>query len=492
MSPRIVCAFVALVALAPLPSAADWVKFGSGGFGSKWDDPVHPNPGVATWGFVADGTTVTPSFYLADEVVGGSDVTQLRADFDAVHGAGAFDAALARAFDTWSRVAGITFVGPIADGGGAFGATGATSPDIRIAAFAPLANSGFSFVGAVGFGPPGDDLNFPDPVAGDIAFNLAQPLHLHPGAEGAPFGVFANDLEGLMLHELGHAAIGLGHPAAGPEEVMFVGAGCCAAINREPSPDDIAGARSVYGASATPACANGLDDDGDGGKDFAPASGAADTGCMSASDASEKGALLCDDGLDNDGDSGIDFRSAPFAGDIGCASAQSDIEAPQCQDGLDNDLDATFDFDGGASANDGAPLGAPDSECVAFTQDLEVSDLDGDGVEDTADNCPYFPNPGQSDVGGVGAAAPPDGIGDACQCGDVSGNGRVTTADATLITRSLLVPPTATLARPDLCDVNGNGACTTADAVITTRSLLVPPTTTIQQACPATQAPQPL
>ena len=111
-------------------------------------------------------------------------------------------------------------------------------------------------------------------------------------------------------------------------------------------------------------------------------------------------------------------------------------------------------------------------------------DSDGDGAPDGADNCENFANPSQSDVGGIGAASGPDGIGDACQCGDVSGNGRVTTADATLITRSLLVPPTAALTRPDLCHVVGAAiACTTADAVVVTRALLVPPTATVQQIC---------
>jgi len=112
-----------------------------------------------------------------------------------------------------------------------------------------------------------------------------------------------------------------------------------------------------------------------------------------------------------------------------------------------------------------------------------IPDADGDGVGDASDNCPHAPNPSQSDVGGLGAAALPDGIGDACQCGDVSGNGRVTTADAILITRSLLVPPTATLANPALCDVGGSAGCTPADAVIATRALLAPPTASIGQVC---------
>jgi hypothetical protein len=111
------------------------------------------------------------------------------------------------------------------------------------------------------------------------------------------------------------------------------------------------------------------------------------------------------------------------------------------------------------------------------------SDGDGDGAPDAIDNCPSFANANQADVGGIGAASGPDGIGDACQCGDVNGNGRVTTADATIVTRSLLVPPTATLTRPDLCNVGGSAGCTTADAVIVARALLVPPTATVQQVC---------
>ena len=60
------------------------------------------------------------------------------------------------------------------------------------------------------------------------------------------------------------------------------------------------------------------------------------------------------------------------------------------------------------------------------------------------DNCPFEPNAGQADTGGIGVGSPPDGIGDACQCGDVNGDGFVTSADSAIILRSQLVPPTAT------------------------------------------------
>jgi hypothetical protein len=113
-------------------------------------------------------------------------------------------------------------------------------------------------------------------------------------------------------------------------------------------------------------------------------------------------------------------------------------------------------------------------------------DADGDGVADDVDDCPSAANPLQEDTGGVGAGSPPDGIGDACQCGDVNGDGRVTITDATLIARSQLVPPTATLTRPELCDVAGPlgpQTCTLADAVVVRRAVIQPPTAAITQQC---------
>jgi len=110
-------------------------------------------------------------------------------------------------------------------------------------------------------------------------------------------------------------------------------------------------------------------------------------------------------------------------------------------------------------------------------------DTDGDGVPDAVDNCPYTPNPGQEDTGGIGSGSAPDGIGDACQCGDVNGNGQVTLGDSVIILRSLLIPPTATQTKPELCDVGGSAGCTLADSVIILRANLTPPTATILQNC---------
>jgi hypothetical protein len=138
---------------------------------------------------------------------------------------------------------------------------------------------------------------------------------------------------------------------------------------------------------------------------------------------------------------------------------------------------ADADGDGIRDGRDRCPL----------SPDAGQRDQDGDGRGDACDDCPFTANPDQTDRGGVGAGSPPDGIGDACQCGDVSGDGRVTTADALLLRRSLLTPPSATLSRPTLCNVGGSAACTVADAIIVQRALLLPPSATIGQVCiPAT------
>ncbi len=73
------------------------------------------------------------------------------------------------------------------------------------------------------------------------------------------------------------------------------------------------------------------------------------------------------------------------------------------------------------------------------------------------DNCPNTANATQQDTNG-------DGIGNACQCGDVDRNGLVDGGDAGFLQRRALGlgnPPFVNLA---LCDVDGNGLCDGGDA----------------------------
>ncbi len=81
-------------------------------------------------------------------------------------------------------------------------------------------------------------------------------------------------------------------------------------------------------------------------------------------------------------------------------------------------------------------------------------DADGDGVPDTTDNCAYTFNPGQEDTGGLLAAAA-DGVGDACQCGDVNGDGAVDLLDAATYQRGM-ANALPTLLGEDKCSVVGS------------------------------------
>lgn len=102
-----------------------------------------------------------------------------------------------------------------------------------------------------------------------------------------------------------------------------------------------------------------------------------------------------------------------------------------------------------------------------------TGDADGDGVEDALDVCPLEPNAGQADAGGLGTATPGDGVGDACQCGDVSNDGYVDEADA-LALREFLARPSVLPAAPEKCDVGGpgpSGTCNIVDATLLRRAL---------------------
>lgn len=225
-------------------------------WGSKWDNPVWANSATVTWGYIEPGEGLgpqAPSDWSGLNTLGSEGTGDIRAQIDAVHGTGAFDAAVVRAFDTWSAAANITFV-QVADSTGDFATV--TAPDIRIGAysFAPGDPAG-----AAGFGPPGDDMNFPDALSGDIAFNNLNNFNIDPGNEGddlqtGPGGLYLNDIEGLMLHEIGHT-LGLGHSDQNSGVMcgyifpgtVFDGSTCIRTrVNRQLTQDDFNGIRIIY------------------------------------------------------------------------------------------------------------------------------------------------------------------------------------------------------------------------------------------------------
>ena len=99
-------------------------------------------------------------------------------------------------------------------------------------------------------------------------------------------------------------------------------------------------------------------------------------------------------------------------------------------------------------------------------------DVDGDGVADSLDDCPIAANPAQTDSGGLGSSTP-DGVGDACQCGDVTDDGRVEADDVATL-RAFLAQQIAALPAPQKCDVGpgaASGACDLLDVAILRRAL---------------------
>src|SRR6185436_10691329 len=101
-----------------------------------------------------------------------------------------------------------------------------------------------------------------------------------------------------------------------------------------------------------------------------------------------------------------------------------------------------------------------------------AGDWDGDGVPNAGDNCPYAANPGQEDGGGVNTNTP-NGVGDACECGDVSGNGKINGQDSNAIKRhGLGGTPNPLFVEACLCDVSGNGSCNGQDASAVSRAAL--------------------
>jgi hypothetical protein len=135
--------------------------------------------------------------------------------------------------------------------------------------------------------------------------------------------------------------------------------------------------------------------------------------------------------------------------------------------------------------------GWPSADLDAAHALCGAGDPDCDGIV-AGDNCPDEYNPGQLDSGGLNTAVA-DGIGDACQCGDVSGNGIIQLNDATIIKRAILTLPPG-LTAPLLCNVAGptdpsGGAlptdCALNDATVVKRAILTLPPGILQVCAPA-------
>ena len=120
---------------------------------------------------------------------------------------------------------------------------------------------------------------------------------------------------------------------------------------------------------------------------------------------------------------------------------------------------------------------------------LPAFDSDLDLFPDSVDVCPYISDPSQVDEGQVGGAEA-DGIGNACQCGDLTLDGAVLLADWTELRSYLAVRGAA----DPLCNVFGpadGGAsdCDAVDAVVLRRAVSGLPPGVLQNCSPSLPLP---
>ncbi len=134
---------------------------------------------------------------------------------------------------------------------------------------------------------------------------------------------------------------------------------------------------SPYGAC--PACANGIDDDGDGRTDYPY-----DTGCSSSIDNDEATSSACSNGIDDDGDGASDWPDDPGCADLADDDETDPVPPPACANGIDDDGDGATDFPADADCY----AASDDSEAVLATTAYACDDgldNDGDGLIDLAD-----------------------------------------------------------------------------------------------------------
>ena len=104
-----------------------------------------------------------------------------------------------------------------------------------------------------------------------------------------------------------------------------------------------------------------------------------------------------------------------------------DLEPALTVDGV-NDIDDVFNPGTPVTAYDQVLFGAIDPTQVRLIGAFDpADDLDGDGIQDLGDNCPFVINTAQSNRGSfLDDTDESDFAGDACQCAEATGDGAVT------------------------------------------------------------------
>jgi hypothetical protein len=110
------------------------------------------------------------------------------------------------------------------------------------------------------------------------------------------------------------------------------------------------------------------------------------------------------------------------------------------------------------------------ADWAAIVGPCETFDPDMDGVCSTIDNCPNAANTGQQDADG-------NGVGDACECGDVDASNHVDAVDVARIRAGLAgVPGIVPSSGASRCSVIGTSTdCDVRDVAVLLRTLRTPP-----------------
>jgi hypothetical protein len=246
------CAAAALLLAVPAAVSAYQVNSypdGNETLYLKWgDNHAGTLGGTVYWSFIPAGTSGSP---YCDDACPGTSGSSIEIEISpgggfASHPITDLESHITAMMDLWSAATSITFIKLDTDNGVAIDDASAVPPaagQIRfgVFAFGAAAPDG----AAVGYSPPPNG----GTGSGDILFNSNAYYQFAPGNQGDPYDTTyaPNDIDGLILHELGHA-IGLEHPThvAGSCPIMDVDLACLGIVNRQLGTDDRAGAMFLY------------------------------------------------------------------------------------------------------------------------------------------------------------------------------------------------------------------------------------------------------
>jgi hypothetical protein len=188
----------------------------------------------------------------------------------------------------------------------------------------------------------------------------------------------------------------------------------------------------------------------------------------------------------------LNFKDEPVC--IGAVelSGSPDLEPALTNDGV-NDVDDRFNPGTPVTAYDQVLLGSLDPTQVKLVGAFNpAEDLDGDGIQDLGDNCPFEANPAQSNRGSfLDDTDESDFLGDACQCGEATDDGAVMSPEDFdeirdyLSGRATVTDPAIIEAR---CSVVGTVECNIRDLVFLKQAIDAA-ATNVETRCDAALSP---